>query len=490
MKTVTIPDNMSPWKCTINGTSYEYPPGKRMEVPDAVAAVISAYYARLKETEPTNWYPGKPVKQDEESTIPFTLGAAEGGLYVAFGQGKAKVKARLGTRMETYADVAAAVAAGQAAAFFDVGDQLNTTWQEPGGTAYVDPLDIVQLECSPELEDGQTVHGMMLQQHFTNVRGCPFDAQEALYDADEELPAGTYHFTVAGDTWLTSENGKVLQFTLTQPIPAGGQLVYADTEGYNKVLAGQKINTYSGPTSFVAVESVDLSEGSEGADLGTTDGTGHLNHHQRAFRGSGRWKTSMMRQYLNSAAAAGGWWTKQDKWDRASAFVNSCPGYMAGFPADFLATLRPVKVCTARDTVASDGGTDITFDTFFPISLQQLNAVPQAANVEGDALPYWKNVAAGCTNLDDSGRFKQYGVYPDLRVYGLNAQTTARSCWLRSAYRDNAYSVWGASVPGNVGYYGVPTGNYCAPACVITTNQPSAANTLAAQEECETNAST
>lgn len=385
--------------------------------------------------------------------------------------------------ISSFSDVKALVAAGLQHTVFDIGDRLNTTWQEPGGTAYVDPFDIVQLECSPELEDGQTVHGMMLQQHFANVRGCPFDAQEALYDADVELPAGTYHFTVAGDIWLASENGKVLQFTLTKSIPAGGQLVYADTEGYNKVLAGQKISTYSGPTSFTAIESVALSEGSEGIDLGTTDGTGHLNHQPRAFRGSGRWKTSMMRQYLNSAAAAGDWWTKQDKWDRASAFVNSCPGYMAGFPADFLTELRPVKVCTARDTVASDGGTDITFDTFFPISLQQLNAVPQAANVEGAALPYWKNVAAGCTDLDTSGRFKQYGTYPDLRVYNLNAKTAASYCWLRSAIRGYMYNAWTVGNSGIVSPGGALNGNYCAPACVITAHQPSAANTSTDQDE-------
>lgn len=385
--------------------------------------------------------------------------------------------------ISSFSDVKALVAAGLQHTVFDVGDQLNTTWQEPGGTSYVDPFDIVDLECSPELEDGQTVHGMMLQQHFANVCGCPFDAQEALYDADEELPAGTYHFTVGGNTWLTSENGKVLQFTLTQPIPAGGQLVYASVGGYNKALVGQKISTYSGPTSFTAIESVALSEGSEGADLGTTDGKGQLNHHQRAFRGNGRWKTSMLRQYLNSAASAGNWWTKQDKWDRASVFINSCPGYLAGFPADFLAALRPVKVCTARNTVVQDGGTDITFDIFFPVSLQQLNAAPQIASVEGSALPYWKNVAAGCTDLDTSGRFKQSATYPDLRAYGLNAQTTARNCWLRSAIRGLACFVWHVSASGTVTSSSALNGNYCAPACVITAHQPSAASTLAAQDE-------
>lgn len=369
-----------------------------------------------------------------------------------------------------FADVLRVVQAGKQGLTFTHGDQLIPVWKETEDSeTYDDPFDIVQVECTPELRNGEIVHGMMLQQHFANVRNCPFNAQEALYDADEELPAGTYHFTVAGDTWLTSENGKVIQFTLTKPIPAGGQLVYANTEGYNQVIAGQKINTYASSTSFTAIESVILTEGSDGTDLGTTDGKGNLNHHQRAFRGYGRWKTSMLRQYLNSDKPAGEWWAKQGKWDRASTFISTCPGYMAGFDAEFLSAIKPVKVQTARDTVVNDGGTDITYDYFFPISMEQLNAAPQIADAEGAALPYWKDVAAGDTtgNLDSSGKFKQYGTYPDLRIFGLNARTTARDCWLRSANRGYSYNAWFVYSSGSVGTSSALSGGYCAPACVI-----------------------
>ena len=368
-----------------------------------------------------------------------------------------------------FGDVARAVRAGKQSLTFNHGDQLTTIWQETADSvAYDDPFDIVQVECAPELRNGEIVHGMMIQQHYANIRACPFSPQMALYDADVELPAGTYHFTIAGDIWTSSENGKVVQFTLARPIPAGGQLVYADPEGYNKVIAGQKVSTYSSPASFAAIESVTLTEGSGGTDLGTTDGKGDLNHHQRAFRGCGQWKYSMLRQYLNSDKPAGEWWKKMCKWDRASTFINSCPGYMAGFDAEFLASIKPVKVQTARDTVVNDGGTDITYDYFFPISLEQLNAAPQIAGVEGEALPYWKEVAAGASGLDASGRFKQYGTYPDLRVFGLNARTTARYCWVRSALRGSAYGAWAVYSSGYVSTTAYALyGSYCAPACVI-----------------------
>lgn len=367
---------------------------------------------------------------------------------------------------ETFSEIHFAVEQGRAGRYFSVGDQLKPNWAD-GITSYEDPFDIVHLEVNPELETGEKVHGMMLQQHYANIYGCPFDAQEALYDADEMLPAGTYHYTVAGDTWLTSQNGKVIQFTLTKPVPAGGQIVYADSDGYNQALAGQSVKTYASPTSFTEIETAILSEGSAGTDLGTTDGKGNLNHHQRAFRGCNRWKTSMLRQYLNSSKAAGQWWTKQDKWDRASTFHTTVPGFMAGFDADFLAVIQPVKIQTVRDTAASDGGVDVTYDYFFPISLEQMNAVPQNADLEGAALDYWRQVADKCTENLDNGRFKRYGTYSLLTAYSLNSKSTPRYCWLRSAMATSSTDMWAVGTSGFIYSSNAFYGNHCTPACVI-----------------------
>lgn len=49
MEKVKIPENTSPWRCSVNGVDYEYPAGEMRDVPDAVAAVIAAYYARQQE---------------------------------------------------------------------------------------------------------------------------------------------------------------------------------------------------------------------------------------------------------------------------------------------------------------------------------------------------------------------------------------------------------------------------------------------------------
>lgn len=367
----------------------------------------------------------------------------------------------------TFQEVMQAVAIGLADNYFKIGDQLKTTWSDLS-TSFEDPFDIVQMNQTYTLENGTVINGMMLQQHYANTKGCPFDPQEALYDAEEELPAGTYCFTVAGDTWLPSENGKSLQFTLTKPLPRGGQLVYSDTDGFNKTLAGQKISTYAGPTSFDPIESVVLTEGNAGTNLGETNGKGNLNHHQRAFRGSGRWKTSMLRQYLNSDKPAGQWWSKQEKWDRASAFHTSCPGYLSGFDPEFLAAIKPVKVQTVQDTVVHNGEMDITFDRFFPISLEQLNAVAHIEGVEGDALDYWKEMASHDTTANlDNGRFRRYGTYPMLVTSDLSTKESSRSCWLRSANLGYSYDDWYISASGNLASGSVLSSYSCAPACVI-----------------------
>lgn len=244
--------------------------------------------------------------------------------------------------------------------------------------------------------------------------------------------------------------------------------MFTNEAGYTLPLAGQSVSTYSGPTSFQAIETVPLSEGEEGTNLGSTNGKGNLNHLQRAFQGSGRWKTSLLRQYLNSSAPAGQWWTKQDKWDRASDFINTVPGFMAGFDRDFLEIIQAVKVQTVRDTILSDGGTDVTYDFFFPLSLEQNNIVPQIADAEGAALPYWEAMAqADTTGNLDNGRYKKYGTYPDMVFTSLSSKGAQRHCWLRSAQTGNTHEAWVILTTGMNSHGGANTKYFCAPACVI-----------------------
>ena len=113
---------------------------------------------------------------------------------------------------------------GLASQVFEVGDQIVVPWTDKDATkTYQVPMDIVHFG-DVTLKDGEVVPGMFLQWHYATPYGVMFDAYEAFYYAEEELPAGTYYITV-GDNWGTyCKKNETYSFTLTSPVPAGGQL--------------------------------------------------------------------------------------------------------------------------------------------------------------------------------------------------------------------------------------------------------------------------
>jgi len=59
MKQVTIPADMRPFRCSINGCEYEYPAGSTQYVPDEVASYIAGYNAG--KAKPREYPPTPPV---------------------------------------------------------------------------------------------------------------------------------------------------------------------------------------------------------------------------------------------------------------------------------------------------------------------------------------------------------------------------------------------------------------------------------------------
>ena len=342
-----------------------------------------------------------------------------------------------------------------------VGDQINVAWSD-GTNEYTVPLDIVHFG-NVELQDGEIVPGMWLQWHYCTPFGVQFDGYEALYKATEALPAGTYHFTQAS-TWSAAAAG-TYQFTLTQDVPAGGVIAglqrLADT-----AIEGNTVKTYATPDATTPIETATVTAGNGGTDLGTISNTvpGALNSAQRLGYGYNRWSQSGIRQWLNSKAAVGAWWTPQNDFDMPPVELASQRGFMAGFSDEFLSILGKIKVTTALNTVeglATDR--EDTYDTFFLPSMEQMYSTPQLAGAEGEYWEYWKR-ALGLTSPALTGSSYKY---PGYLTYAINAKTSAQLVRLRSAFRGYATSTW---VVNSTGYLG---GNYayysgrCAPACVI-----------------------
>lgn len=370
--------------------------------------------------------------------------------------------AALASQMSSIAKI---VRDGYGSVLMDIGDQLNIDWID-GSKSYNVPHDIVHF-ADVDLKNGDKVPGMYIQWHFCSPFGVQFDAAEAFYYAETELAAGTYNIIV-GDNWGTNcKKNEQYQFTLSKPVPKGGQIAgfYSMPD---KAPSEWTVQTFTDAKSTTPIETVKPTAGSNGTNLGTLSftGDGKLNSLQRVAYGYNRWSQSAIRQYLNSAKAAGQWWEPQHKWDRPPAELASKPGFLSGYSDDFLNAIKPVRVRTALNTVtdAAVGTYEDTYDKIFLASLEQEFITPQASGVEGEAWDYWKQAVERSTPTPWYKTFAEGG-HPI--TYGIDGKTSAQNVRLRSAYRGYAYITWSVYASGNVNDgYAVYSLRF-APACVI-----------------------
>lgn len=371
--------------------------------------------------------------------------------------------AALASQMSSIAKI---VRDGYGSVLMDIGDQLNIDWTD-GSKSYNVPHDIVHF-ADVDLKNGDKVPGMYIQWHFCSPFGVQFDAAEAFYYAETELAAGTYNIIV-GDNWGTNcKKNEQYQFTLSKPVPKGGQIAgfYSMPD---KAPSEWTVQTFTDAKSTTPIETVKPTAGSNGTNLGTMSftGDGKLNSLQRVAYGYNRWSQSAIRQYLNSAKAAGQWWEPQHKWDRPPAELASKPGFLSGYSDDFLNAIKPVRVRTALNTVtdAAVGTYEDTYDKIFLASLEQEFITPQASGIEGEAWDYWKQAVERSTPTPWYKTFAEGG-HPI--TYGIDGKTSAQYVRLRSASRGYANYTWYVNASGYVnGYYYAVSSIRFAPACVI-----------------------
>ena len=364
------------------------------------------------------------------------------------------------TAVDTWEDIKNAVRLGLGATLFPVGYEFTTEDSTTGAViTWVVRGHDHHAAANKKLEYTMTLEAKYVYGSASGTyKSLVFDATEALYYAAEELPAGTYNFTVANQAWYTADNGKVYQFTLTNTVPAGGQIVLSMT--YNATLEGKSVKTYASATSTAVIETATLTEGSEGTSLGTTDGNSeNVNHMHRAIFGSNNYAQSAARQWLNSAAAAGAVWAPTNIFDRPPSWATSYSGFMSGLPSDFLAVVQAAAIpCRTNSVfeVNSLDGTEYTVnkvykleDKFFLLSRPEIYGTWDSSSYkDGELLEFYEE-------LTDTER-KKY-----------DAAGSARACWLRSPVPGHAnderhVDTSGALYSDNA-YYAIGV----APACII-----------------------
>lgn len=362
-----------------------------------------------------------------------------------------------------YNGIKAVVAAGNAPAVFPVGTQLVNTYTGKDGKVYDCPWDVVKTDDIAEGETGTTAPAMVLQMHYASLEDIQFSAYQAFFVVPEAgLVAGTYNVKMGLDWGTNVKNGTVYQFTLTKNAPAGARL----TGFYNApdtAPTSLKVYVYKDQNKSELLETCNVSAGSAGTNLGTflAKPNGNLNGLHPVGYGDSRWHKSAYRQYLNSDAAAGGWWTPQDEWDMKPDQADTVPGFLAGFSDDFKAALTRVKVVTYGNTVTDDGSAVVTYDKIFLPSLQEIYCSPQVSG-EGTYWPYWKERTGAKTPQ------ALWQTYPLRITRDLAQRTVGRHVRLRSAGRGRGDNAFRVSSSGNVGDWGAIHAYRCAPACEMT----------------------
>ena len=367
----------------------------------------------------------------------------------------------------SWSQVANLVRSGYASYVYNFGDIFKDKWIDTAADnkEYDNYKWHVAHFGNYALQDGETVPGMTIQAHYAHPFGVQFSHQRAFLKCDTELAVGDYYFVIETKWGNNVAAGDIVSFTLTKPVPAGGRIsgCYGAPD---QAKSNWRIYTWAADGKTKVEDSITPTFTATGTNLGTmklNKRNGNLNSCQEMAYGWNRWKTSALRQYLNSSATKGNWWTAQDEWDIAPNELASRDGFLTGMPADLLDAIKPVKIVTYPNTVNDDsaGNTpDVTYDKVFLPALEQIYVNPQKSG-EGDAWEYWKRVAGTTTPL------AQWGTYPQMITYAVENTSSAQFVRLRSAYRGYASYTWYVGSSGYVGYYSASGSFRFAPACVI-----------------------
>ena len=334
---------------------------------------------------------------------------------------------------------------------YGIGDQFIDTWTDKSNnTDYTYPYQLNHI-ADVELHDGEILHSRpFLQAHYAHPFGVQFSHQRAFLRCPSGLAAGTYYVTIESAWGSNVGAGDIVCFTTTVAVPNGGRVagMYGAPD---QAKSNWRIYTFSADGKTI-LETITPTFTASGTSLGTIKSNvrnGDLNSMQETAYGWNRWSTSALRQYLNSAAGVGSWWTAQDEWDIRPDELSTKAGFLSGCPEAFVNALKEVKVVTYPNTVYDDTGgntPDITYDKVFLPSLEQMFINPQKAG-EGEYHEYWKRRSGATSPL------AQYGTYPNMITYAVENHASAQHVRLRSASRGGANNAWNVNSSGSVTYH-------------------------------------
>lgn len=273
--------------------------------------------------------------------------------------------------------------------------------------------------------------------HDVLPEAVQFEPVQALMYCENGLAAGSYTFK-----W----DSKQCYFTLTQAIPAGGQLRATDSE----------YQTHESQSAIAQIESGTVStDVIDGAiNLGQT-GTGSLNHSERVIRGSNNFGESGILQWLNSDSPAGASLPRPTKFSRP--YVLSKAGFKAGLDVDFLVCIQEtIWKCNANNNYECPASLGGIAQKSAPYTVTAKFALASATEIFGE----YGGVADGSTIWD-----LYTGAETTDRIKYYN--NVARVWLLRSPFYANTHNISNVNNSGNFSIGGSNSNQNFAVACKI-----------------------
>lgn len=291
------------------------------------------------------------------------------------------------------------------------GVEIEDVWIDEDGVEYDDPMICVSVETVKDANGGSHTAAIMSRK-YACLHAIQYSAPQQVEATESTAQAGVSYYGLTGTTVSAANLTKI-------SISAGSALPYGS---YTKIFK----HAVSDDTKNIIVNGYN--------DYGDS---GH-------------------RQYLNSDADVGEWFTEKHIGDVAPAQLSTTRGYMAGCSAALLATAKPIMVYTKKNTVTDNGELEETVDTFFIPSISQMYGVGDVA--EGEAFDYWKMV----TDFDEPSNAANNG----RKIFDIGSNETAKICRLRTAISNLSY---GAHYVDTTGAITNSAGNAykCIPTCAI-----------------------
>lgn len=300
------------------------------------------------------------------------------------------------------------VAAGRVALVDDETPiEIVDTWTTEEGATIDDPMVIVDVKAY-EGEDLQMHVGVKVQRKYATVEAFSFDAPNKQEATETTAQAGVYYIGASATNTLTKLN-----------LAEGATIPYSDYAHVYK-------NKYN-DTNIVN-------------------------------NGHNRYETSAWRQYLNSSADIGEWWTRMHDGQMPPDGLTTTRGYLAGCSEALLAAAKKVKINVAANTGIDGGGIYPLVDLFWLSSTTEYNGSGNPD--EGEVDKYWIDRMGGVTRSDaaNTGRVQR-------KV--TNKTGGGVTVWSRSALRGSSTHVWNVTSSGQVSNNNASNQYAGCPACVI-----------------------